>query len=119
MTQAGVSANKGEPCAVECSLRGEVVVDSVGEDGCYAMVGGNGKQRGQGFAGVPVALSGRCQAVANFYSPAAGLAFESDSADGQPVGCANDLVLAERALLAVLLRGAEEAAHGREVAANG
>jgi hypothetical protein len=58
--QVGVSANKGEPCAGKCSLGGEVVVGGVGEDGCYAMSGGNGEQRREGFAGVAVSSSGRC-----------------------------------------------------------
>lgn len=68
MLEVVVSAEKREPCADECPLRGEVVGGGVGEDGCHAEVGGDDEQGRQGFAGAALSPSGRRQTVADLYT---------------------------------------------------
>ena len=77
---------------------------------------GDRHQREKCLSCVAVAASGGNQPVTNLNPLAVGRANEADAAYCSAVRLAGDLVVAERPLVPMLIRGAQEPADGSEVA---
>jgi hypothetical protein len=84
----------------------------VSADRRHAENGGNLHDALHCFRRVTLSSGGGRQAVADRYDSAIGRTLEADATNSEAVGLTPDLVVAERALLAVLVRSAQKTADG-------